>query len=514
MEARRELTEAVRERYRSAGRTEKKQILDEFAEMAGYHRKYAIRVLGIGHRPNASSQQPERRIYNEAVITALTILWEAADRICGKRLKAVLPTFVESMEHHGHLCLDGEVRDRLLGMSAATIDRVLRPVRASAKQGRRRASLNTPLRKSISIRTYDDWKDPPPGYFEMDMVAHCGHSVAGSHIHSLVLTDIASGWTEAAALIVREQTLVTMTIDEIQSRLPFPMLGLDVDNDSAFINETLLGYCTERKLELTRSRAYKKNDQAWIEQKNGAVIRKLVGYGRLEGAPATVVLADLHKVARLYVNFFQPSFKLKSKTREGAKVIKKYHAPATPCEQLLADSRVGTSVKGKLRKEFASLDPVQLLSHIRQAQEEIARLASGASAEPSGGVVQLDVFVRSLATAWRHGEVRAPYKKRREDAKPHIWRTRPDPFEEVWPILQQWLAEQPNTTAKGLFLRLNTEMPNRFKQAQYRTLQRRVKDWRTSIARRLVLGCNYQAETQAVTCGIDIEEALKDRSIP
>ncbi len=127
------------------------------------------------------------------------------------------------------------------------------------------------------------------------------------------LTDIASGWTEAAALIVREQTLITVTLDEIQSRLPFAMLGLDVDNDSAFINETLLGYCRKRELELTRSRAYKKNDQAWIEQKNGAVIRKLVGYGRLEGADSTVVLAELHKVARLYVNFFQPSFKLKSK---------------------------------------------------------------------------------------------------------------------------------------------------------------------------------------------------------
>ena len=189
-------------------------------------------------------------------------------------------TFVESMEHHGHLCLDREVRERLLGMSAAKRLTVsLRPVRASAKQGRRRTSVNTPLRKSISIRTYEDWKNPPPGFFEMDMVAHCGNSVAGNHIHSLVLTDIASGWTEAAALIVREQTLVTMTIEELQARLPFPMLGLDVDNDSAFINETLLGYCRERKLELTRSRAYKKNDQAWIEQKNGAVIRKLVGYG-------------------------------------------------------------------------------------------------------------------------------------------------------------------------------------------------------------------------------------------
>jgi hypothetical protein len=423
-------------------------------------------------------------------------------------LKTVLATFVESMERHGHLCLDDEVRERLLGMSAATIDRLLRPVRAIAKQGRRRAFLTTPLRKSIKIRTFNDWNDPPPGYFEMDMVAHCGNSVAGNHVHSLVLTDIASGWTEAAALIVREQTLITVTLDEIQFRLPFKMLGLDVDNDSAFINETVLGYCRARELELTRSRAYKKNDQAWIEQKNGAVIRKLVGYGRLEGTRATVILAELHKVARLYVNFFQPSFKLKSKTREGGKVVKKYHAPATPCEQLLGDERVEIVVKERLRKQFAALDPVQLLNQIRRAQRDIATLASGATAEPSNEqIVQLDEFVRSLATAWRYGEVRAPYKKRRPDAKPHTWRTRPDPFEDVWPTVQVWLNDEPNATAKDLFLRLNTEQRGRFKPSQLRTLQRRVKEWRTAIAQRLVLGCNYDTVSHAAPYAINVEAA-------
>ena len=206
------------------------------------------------------------------MIAALTILWEAADRICGKRLKAVLPIFVESMERNGHLNLDPAVKERLLQMSAATIDRLLRPIRALAKQGRRKVLVNTTLRKSITIRTYEGWLDPPPGYFEMDLVAHCGNSVAGSYVHSLVLTDIASGWTEAAALIVREQNLIVLTLDEIQARLPFSILGLDVDNDSAFINEALLSYCRKHNLELTRSRAYKKNDQAWIEQKNGAIV--------------------------------------------------------------------------------------------------------------------------------------------------------------------------------------------------------------------------------------------------
>src|SRR6185312_5590934 len=278
---------AVGERYRKSERAEKKQILDEFVELAGFHRKHAIRVLRSERRLKVTPPVVATRLYDEAVVTALTIIWEAADRICGKRLKAVLGTFIESMERNGYLRLDAAVRDRLHRMSAATMDRLLRPVRAVAKQGRRRVSVNTPLRKSITIRTYEDWNNPPPGYFEMDMVAHCGNSVAGSHVHSLVLTDIASGWTEAAALLVREQTLITVTLDEIRSRLPFPMLGLDVDNDSAFINEVLLSYCRKQKLELTRSRAYKKNDQAWIEQKNGAIVRKLVGHGRLEGPEAT-----------------------------------------------------------------------------------------------------------------------------------------------------------------------------------------------------------------------------------
>ncbi len=374
MEARQELIEALGDRYRRSERVEKKKILDKFVELAGYHRKHAIRVLRRERGIKFSVPGIATRLYDEAVITALTIIWEAADRICGKRLKAVLATFVESMERNGHLRLDSPVKDRLLQMSAATIDRLLQPVRVLAKQARRKVSVNTPLRKSIAIRTYEGWDNPPPGYFEMDLVAHCGSSVADSHVHSLVLTDIASGWTEAAALIVREQTLITVTLDEIQSRLPFSMLGLDVDNDSAFINEVLLSYSKNHNLELTRSRAYKKNDQAWIEQKNGAIVRKLVGHGRLEGAEATLVLADLHKVARLYVNFFQPSFKLKSKTREAGKVVKKYHAPATPYEQLLADERVDSGVKQRLREQFVSLDPLELLSQIRQAQQEITRL--------------------------------------------------------------------------------------------------------------------------------------------
>jgi hypothetical protein len=342
---RRELIEAVRARYRAAERAEKKEILDEFIKVTGFHRKHAIRVLKESPKQQSREPRQRSRIYDEAVREVLTMVWEAADRICGKRLHEVIAGLMDAMERHGHLHLDAEVRERLLSMSAATMDRLLRGIRETGKKGRRKSGLSTPLRKSIAVRTFGDWNDPAPGYFEMDMVAHCGKSTAGSHVHSLVLTDIATGWTEAVAMVVREQTLVIESAEDVRSKLPFTMRGLDVDNDSAFINETLVGYCRDQKLELTRCRAYKKNDQAWIEQKNGAVVRRMVGYGRLEGMESAAVLNRLFASARLFVNFFQPSFKLLSKTRDGAKVTKKYHLPATPCERLLAREDVQTSAR-------------------------------------------------------------------------------------------------------------------------------------------------------------------------
>jgi hypothetical protein len=485
---RRELIDAIAGRYHAAARTDKKKILDEFIEVTNFHRKHAIRVLRkVAAHLGPDSNAPRARIYDEAVLQALTMLWEAADRICGKRLKAAIPALLDSMERHGHLKLDAEVRRLVLAASAATIDRMLACTRDTSKQGRRKQGVNTPSRKSIAVRTFSDWNDPPPGFFEMDMVAHCGKSVAGSHVHSLVLTDIASGWTIAAPMLVREQTLIIMTIEELRSELPFPLLGLDVDNDSAFINSTLLGYCRERGIELTRSRAYKKNDQAWIEQKNGSVVRRMVGYGRLEGMRAVAELAQLHRAARLYVNFFLPSFKLQSKIRKGARLSRKYDKPTTPYERLLASDQIADQQKEQLRRTFAALDPIQLLSQIREAQGRLAQFETGrASVEPSPTDTGVEQFVRSLGTAWKQGEVRATHRKR--ITPPRSWRTRKDPFEDVWPTVQQWLNEQPDAISKDLFQRLQENLPDSFRPGQLRTLQRRVKEWRTTIARQLVLG--------------------------
>jgi len=491
---RREVVQAIAVRYHAATRSEKKTILDEFIKVTEYHRKHAIRVLRTVKRIDAApAARP--RVYDQAVLCALTILWEAADRICGKRLKQSIPTLLDAMERFGHLQLEAEVRRRVLAMSAATMDRLLKPVRDAGKQGRRRSVNNTPLRRSIAVRTFSDWNDPPPGFFEMDMVAHCGRSIRGSHAHSLVLTDIATGWTEAAALLMREQTLVIVNVEAIRLALPFPMLGLDVDNDSAFINETMVDYCKERKIQLTRCRPYKKNDQAWIEQKNGAVVRRLVGYGRLEGVAAVEALSALHKAARLYVNFFQPSFKLKSKVRAGAKVTKTYHLPATPYERLLGDDRVTGQCKDRLRRVFSTLDPVALLNQVRKAQRNLIEHEVDAGNDRTGEASKdMAGFVASLSTAWRDGEVRPTHRKRA--AGPRHWRTRVDPFADVWALVVQWLNEQPDANAKELFQRLQGHVLKPFAAGQLRTLQRRVKEWRTEIARQLVMGATERSESR------------------
>ena len=264
--AKQELLATIRDRYRASSKKDKGRILDEFIAVTGHHRKHGIRLLG--QSGDDGEQQPAakkgRRIYDEAVRQAVIVVWEAADRICGKRLKAALPHLVESMERHGHLDLDPGVRQRLLAASAATLDRLLQPIRTPASRRLRRRRRQSPGR-NIPVRTFADWNAPPPGHLEIDLVVHHGGSLWGSMIHSLVATDICTGWTEAVPLLAREQSLVAAGLEAIGRQLPCPVKGIDSDNDSVFINDTLTQYCAERGIEFTRSRPYRKNDQAWIE---------------------------------------------------------------------------------------------------------------------------------------------------------------------------------------------------------------------------------------------------------
>ena len=258
------------------------------------------------------------------------------------------------------------------------------------------------------------------------------------------------------------------------------------------MNETLQGYCQRNNIEWTRSRAYRKNDQAWVEQKNGAVVRRLAGYGRLSGLAAARVLQRLYESARLYVNFFQPSFKLASKQRDGALVRKRYHPPLAPYQRLLACDRIDETIKQRLREQFAALDPVALLASIRAAQQELSILTNrdaGAAGSPDQ-----PEYLAAFATAW-HSDYRAPKGQRKTTTK-HWWRNRADPFAESWPMVEGWLAAQPNLTAAELLTQLRQRLPDHYPTgAQLRTLQRRIKAWRAERARELVFAATSAAKT-------------------
>ena len=495
MATRDELVVALAERYASSDRNERGRILDEFTALSGLHRKHAMRLLRAGQPGRRSGPRPARRLYNEAVREALIVIWEASDRICGKRLRPLAPILVDAMERHGHLHLTPEVRVGLLAISAATIDRALREIREpGGGRKRRRAPPSAAIRRSVPVRTFDGWDDPAPGFVEADLVAHSGPTAKGSYVQTLTLTDIATGWTECAPLLVREQKLLTEVLSAIRERMPFVLLGFDTDNDSVFMNQTVKTYCEETNLVFTRCRPYRKNDQAWVEQKNGAVVRHAVGYRRYEGLDAAAALARLYSALRLFVNFFQPSFKLAGKARDGAKVKKTYHPPATPFQRLLADTRTSDDAQGRVKAIYATLDPVLLLREIRAAQEHLVAIADRPATDeataPSAPTIEQ--FLSGLRTAWQDGEVR-PTSKPKEKAK--RGRRRPDPLVAVTTLLRDWFEAEPYRTARELFERLQEEQPGAFPYGQLRTLQRRLKEWRRDAAHKMVFGAAAAEET-------------------
>jgi len=495
---RRELVAAASRRYSDANRQERGRILDELTSLTGLHRKHAARLLRGGGGRARHDSRPQRRVYDDTVREALVVLWEASDRVCGKRLRPLVPILLEAMERHGHLQLDSDVRNGLLSMSAATIDRALRMVRGrSGERRRRRSPPSAAVRRSVVVRTFEGWDDPPPGFVEADLVAHSGPVARGSFVQTLTMTDIATGWTECTPILVREQSLLTAVLSEVRNMLPFPLLGFDTDNDSVFLNETVRDYCETAGIEFTRCRPYRKNDQAWVEQKNGAVVRRAVGYRRLEGLEAAVALATLYRSLRLFVNYFQPSFKLAGKVREDARVKKHYHAPATPYQRLLADPRTPDPVRGKVQAVYATLDPVRLLNDIRQAQARLVEIAdqpiAEANAEPCAPT--LAQFLASLRTAWQSGEIR-PTSRMKETKK--RGRRRPDPLATVTAELRTWFDAEPWRTSRDLFERLQAAHPGTFPDGQLRTLQRRVKDWRREKTHEMVFGAVATSQPTAM----------------
>jgi IS30 family transposase len=377
-----ELAEVLRPRYQKAGRAEKSRILDEFVAATGYHRKYAIHVLK--HWPRRQVRPPRRVAAKyQAVVGALEQLWQVADHICGKRLVAALPALVDALERHGELRLERQARELLLTISPATADRLLQPARRrlGRRQGISTTKPGTWLKQAIPVRTFADWDDARPGFTEIDLVAHCGDSAHGEYVHSLDLVDSTTRWSEQVALPNRSQAAVTAALETARQRLPFPLLGVDSDNGAEFINANLQRYCEQHQLTFTRSRPYRKNDQAHVEQKNWTAVRQIVGYDRSEGQPACDALNALYTTRHLYHNFFQPVMVLVSKERQGAKVTKRYDAPKTLYQRVLAAPDVTEADKARLRQLYTTLNPAALLRHIRTQQVVVWKLALRADTE-------------------------------------------------------------------------------------------------------------------------------------
>jgi hypothetical protein len=357
----RELLEAVRPRYLRASKAEKSRILDEFVATTGYHRKYAIRLLRHGPPRRPAGRRRGHPTYTPAVVHALTQVWEVCDGICSRRLHPFLPEMLDVLEQHQELVLTAETKALLLRMSRATMDRLLKPARARRPQrGLSTTKPGTLLKKAIPVRTFADWDDVRPGFLELDLVAHCGDSTGGEYLHTLDTVDVATGWSECVAVPNRGQVAVFQALQRIRARLPFPLLGIDSDNDSAFINDHLYRYTQHEQITFTRSRPYKKNDQAHIEQKNWSVVRRLIGYDRYDSAQALACFNALYEDLRLYVNFFQPSLKLVDKHRVDNKVHKTYDPAKTPYQRVLQSSDVTEANKQALRQTYARLNPVAL----------------------------------------------------------------------------------------------------------------------------------------------------------
>lgn len=393
MKERRAVTREVAKRYRKATKKQKGEILSEFVVLTGYHRTYAswllrniggkilLRVNGgvvtvvVGQRRKARRQKARK--YGTDVEKVLTTLWELSDYLCGKRLAAFLRETVPVLERFGEIGLDDDTRGKLFEISPATIDRLLREEKKKyLLRSRARTRPGTLLKHQIPIRTFSDWDDLRPGFCEMDLVGHDGGDTSGEFAYTLDVTDVCTGWTENRAVKNRAQKWTFEALEEIEQRLPFPLSGLDSDNDSAFINAHLKRYCNKKKITFTRSRAGRKNDNCYVEQKNYSIVRRNVGYARYDTEEELTVLNELYDHLRLYVNFFLPVMKLREKTRTGSKVTKKYDTPNTPYLRILRSKDMDGIVKRRLRKQYKTLNPAELRRTITKLQNRLLDLTA------------------------------------------------------------------------------------------------------------------------------------------
>ncbi len=367
--------QAVRRRYQAASKKGKGLILDEFCQTTGYHRKAAIRLLR-GIPAKAVSRRGPGCTYGPRVAWALKELWEASDHICSQRLKPFIPELLPILQRHAELVVEPQLREQLLRVSASTIDRLLKPYRMpSQRRPHTQSQACHSIQGQVPVRTFGEWRNVEPGSLQADLVAHCGESTQGFYLNTLLAVDVRTGWTSLQAIWGKGQQRVASGVHKIRQELPLPLRAWHTDNGGEFLNGVLFSWCQREGVRFTRGRPYKKNDQAYVEQKNFAVVRRLVGYDRYCTKEAYQQMQYLYQLVGLYTNFFQPISKLVVKERTGPKVKKTYDQAQTPYQRLLASQVLDAATGQSLEQLYWRLNPVKLRQQIYEARRVLWKMA-------------------------------------------------------------------------------------------------------------------------------------------
>jgi len=371
IKSRREYLKRIKPRYLQASKEGKSLILNEFCSSTGLVRKYAISILSAKFSLKDKINHVRRKrkpTYDLSVVIKLKEIWRIMDYPCGSRMTVMLPEWIRKLTDFGEVIMSEEVKEKLLQISASTIDRKL--LKTKTEEHRKLFSTTKPgtlLKNQIPIRT-SSWEEKQIGSCELDTVAHCGDSASGLFAFTLNIVDVLTGWDESETVLGKGEKGIVLALENIRKRLPFPLAAIDPDNGGEFINYSMIEYCAENRINFTRGRPYKKNDNAHIEQKNWTHVRKVFGYSRIEDEKIIEKMNGLNRnEIRLYKNFFQANVKLKDKRRIGknGEKIKKVHDEAqTPYQRIIENNQVDEIIKNKLKEIYKKLNPAELKRNI------------------------------------------------------------------------------------------------------------------------------------------------------
>jgi hypothetical protein len=382
MHASKQYLAEVRKEYERAGERDRSGLLDEAEKRTGYHRKYLIRVLNREPGPESKKRCRRKRKaeYGAAVMTALVELWDMFEQPCGQRLAVVLREQVERLRALGELrCTDG-VAEQLSTISASTIDRLLRrEKRVRMLRRNRNPNVQRLIYQKVPVKVASEWDTKEIGNLQVDFVAHCGRSTGGDYIYTISAVDIATNWWEGQAIAVRSQQATKEGLSQMRPRFPFRIRELHPDNDSALVNDLLLDWCREQRIQLSRSRPYQKNDNAWVEQKNWTHVRKVVGYRRFDRTSELRLLNQIYTVLWLYKNFFLPTIKLASKVRVNGRIKRTYDEARTPYQRLIVSGQIDRTAKQQLKATYDGLNPAELQRRLTELRDQLETVSAAKS---------------------------------------------------------------------------------------------------------------------------------------